>query len=316
MSSVVPSPAPLQVSDEFNAFVQLGSAVSGRGGRKAFSLLFGGQLSDRCLGIVASSKFCTKECEAGRGSCGVLSHGTKKFSPLKDTFYVKEIDGRCYMHPTFEAQDISLEGISKIQELKLTLKEFTAWFDDFKEGRLEGEWKKPASPPLVIKTTMSADELDIDSLVLETPKISTADLGIFMSPPKLSFDSEDDGPKDESDLMVEDKTTLLATICMERFANLKHKWTQTFLEVEASYSSVVKDLQHLHTYVSGCKHLRGYPDATDAGDSTTLWSKICQLGEMLQLQTSDVEQISSTTTERLRDIQHQQDSLRQECCHY
>jgi hypothetical protein len=83
MSSVVPSPAPLQVSGEFNAFVQLGSAVSGRGGCKAFSLLFGGQLSDRCLGIVASSKFCAKECEAGRGSCGVLSHGTKKFSLSK-----------------------------------------------------------------------------------------------------------------------------------------------------------------------------------------------------------------------------------------
>jgi hypothetical protein len=33
---------------------------------------------------------------------------------------------------------------------------------------------------------------------------------------------------------------------------------------------------------------------------------------MLQLQTSDVEQISSTTTERLRDIQYQQDSLRKE----
>jgi len=231
---------------------------------------------------------------------------------LKDTFYVKEIDGRCYMHPTFEAQDISSEGISKVQELKLTLKEFTAWFDDFKEGRLEGEWKKPVPPPLVIKTTASADELDIDSLVLETRKISTADLGIFMSPPKLSFDSEDDDLKDETVLTVEDKTTLLATICMERFANLKHKWTQTFLEVEASYSSVVKDLQHLRTYASGCKRLIGYPDATDAGDSTTLWSKIYQLGDMLQLQTSDVEQISSTTTERLMDIQHQQDSFRQE----
>jgi len=52
-------------------------------------------MKDRCLGMVASSKFCTKECKAGRGSCGILAHGTKKFTISDDSFYVKEIDG-CY----------------------------------------------------------------------------------------------------------------------------------------------------------------------------------------------------------------------------
>ncbi len=54
------------------------------------------------------------------------------------------------------------------------------------------------------------------------PKISTSEMGIFTLPPKLSFDSEDDGLKDEVGLSVDDKTSLLATICMERFATLKH----------------------------------------------------------------------------------------------
>jgi len=265
----------------------------GGGGGKAFSLLFSGQLEDRCLGVVASTKFCSKECDAGRGSCGVLSHGAKKFAMSKDTFYVKEIDGRCYMQPLFEATDISAEGVEKILEMKLTLKEFGAWFEDFKEGRLESWGKKPGPLPLVVKTSSSEDELEIISLELETPKISTANLGIFTSPPKLSFDSDDDGIKDEEGLTVDEKASLLASICMERFATLKHKWTQTFLEVEAGYSTVVKDLQNLRTYASGCKLLIGYLDAVDAGESATVWTKIYQLGDLLKIQTSDVEHLTT-----------------------
>jgi hypothetical protein len=230
----------------------------------------------------------------------------------KDTFYVKEIDGRCYMQPLFEATDISAEGVEKILEMKLTLKEFGAWFEDFKEGRLESWGKKPGPLPLVVKTSSSEDELEIISLELETPKISTANLGIFTSPPKLSFDSDDDGIKDEEGLTVDEKASLLASICMERFATLKHKWTQTFLEVEAGYSTVVKDLQNLRTYASGCKLLIGYLDAVDAGESATVWTKIYQLGDLLKIQTSDVEHLTTMMSAKLGDVQHQHGALRQD----
>lgn len=144
------------------------------------------------------------------------------------------------------------------------------------------------------------------------PKISTSEMGIFTLPPKLSFDSEDDGLKDEVGLSVNDKTSLLATSCMERFATLKHKWTKTFLEVEAGYSAVVKDLKQLQTYASGCKRLIGHPDVNDAGERTTLWSKIYQLGDILRNQNSDVEPLNTTTSGKLLEVQHKQDALRHE----
>jgi len=216
------------------------------------------------------------------------------------------------MHPFFEAKDISSEGISKVLEMKLTLKEFEAWFTDFKDGRLEAWWKNPPLSTLVIKTTSSEDELEIISLDLGTHKILTAQLGIFTSPPKLSFDSEDDNLKDEEGLSVEDKTTLLATFCMERFGTLKQKWTQTFLEVEAGYSSVVSDLKLLQTYASGCKRLIGYPDAGDAGERTTLWSKIYQLSDILRNHSTDVERFNNVTADKFHELQRQQEALRQD----
>ncbi len=75
---------------------------------------------------------------------------------------------------------------------------------------------------------------------------------------------------------------------------------------------VVKDLKQLQTYASGCKCLIGHPDVNDAGERTTLWSKIYQLGDILRNQNSDVEPLNTTTSGKLLEVQHKQDALRHE----
>jgi hypothetical protein len=209
----------------------------------------------------------------------VVAH-LKKFEPAKDSFFLKENETRAFIKPEFKCNSLSDDDIGAILGAKLTVKEFTTLFEELQEGR------RPDWMPIVLMPTeqpkddvFGALHMDVDDLV--SPKFATKDSGIFPLVPKLSFES-DNGEESafESPLSPEEVTKLLKEY-HKRFANLKSKWTQTFLKVEASYALVVKDLSLLHKMSSMLKTTVGVSEFSPPQDNS-LVSSMCLLTEDLK----------------------------------
>ncbi len=150
--------------------------------------------------------------------------------------------------------------IAAILEVKLSVKEFTTLFDDLNQGS-KPDWL------LAVPQNSTADVLDRTSILVPTdmeellsPKYATKDSGIFALFPKLSFGSDLDGEEVFESELTTDAIQNLLKEYQRRFINLKTKWTQTFLEVEASHALVVKDLALLHNSSLQLKEIVGSPD--------------------------------------------------------
>ena len=227
--------------------------AGGGGNRKVFSLVFGGELPAFCCGVIGTSKFCLKGA-----SCGVASH-SKKFDWDPMGFDLKENESRAFSKPLFKSDALAPAEIKAVLEVKLTVEEFTTLFDELKQG-LKPNWFPEANikeSSVQIGTT-AADEADEE---LVSPKFATKDSGIFELMPKLSFSSDEGQVTFESELSPAEVHSLLQEY-HKRFADLKTKWTQTFLEVEASHALVVKDLSLLHQVTSTLKTIVGTPDSS------------------------------------------------------
>jgi hypothetical protein len=149
--------------------------------------------------------------------------------------------------------------IKALLDVKLTVKEFTELFDDLKQGH-KPEWLA-TSVPATNDMFPEAGPIPLSlSEGLVSPKFVTKDSGMFALVPKLSFSSDCGGEEIfDSDLSADTIQALLKEY-HRRFSVLKSKWTQTFLEVEASHALVVKDLSFLHNASIGLKEVVGSPD--------------------------------------------------------
>jgi len=244
------SSSPSASSGEFQPFSAVGASLSGGGGRKTLSLVYGGRLSELCCGVIGTSKFCLK-----LAICGVAAH-SKKFEWDSNHFYLKENETRAFIKPTFTFSNPDSSDIDALLGVKLSAKEFTVLFEDLQEGR-RPEWM-PAQTvtPLEIDPVVHEDGED----ELTSPKFASKDSGIFALVPALSFDSDgDESDYGDAALSPEEITSLLREY-KKRFTSLKHKWTQTFLEVEASHTLVIKDLLLLHKAARMLKTVVGVPD--------------------------------------------------------
>jgi hypothetical protein len=182
----------------------------------------------------------------------------KKFEWDPSSFYLKENDSRAFIKPTFAFGNPDPLDIEAIQSIKFSLKEFTILFEELQEGR------RPDWMPHILSSGSYTDQADLSMVEepdeLTSPKFATKDSGIFALVPMLSFESDGEEPDQmESTLSPEEVSALLKEY-KKRFASLKSKWTQTFLEVEASHALVVKDLLLLHKSSSVLRSIIGTPD--------------------------------------------------------
>ncbi len=139
-------------------------------------------------------------------NCGVASH-SKKIDWDESTFYLKENETRAFSKPVFKCETLDPSEIEAILEVALSVKEFTTLFDHLNQGT-KPERLSAVSRKISVEVLEKA--LASASLVLEdlvSPKFATKD---------------------------------------RCFVDLKTKWTQTSLEVEASHALAVKDLALLH----------------------------------------------------------------------
>jgi hypothetical protein len=163
-----------------------------------------------------------KELVQGRTICGFVAHGSKKFAPNSNAYYIKEIDGRVLMQPEFKVPSISEHGQSELLGKRITLKEMEALVEDSNEGRLKNWWKL-SSKPLMVDIGPQVDLEDNFSFELESPKYASDSLGIFVVPPLLSFDSEAEGSQCEEAMATYAKDLKLASLCHQCFLALRNK---------------------------------------------------------------------------------------------
>ena len=233
-----------------------------------------------CLGMIGASKFCIKICEENQTGCGVAAHA-KKFSPLGNTFYMKENETRAFIKPAFEAPELTREAHDELLAKRYTLKELETLFEDLSEGRMPG-WVKEVTLPMgedqSLTIDVSASFEDIVSVELVSPKYSTENLGIFVKPPTLSFESEDEDIENDPYFSnLSDANGALKGVLTKMRANfmrLRDKWTQTFLEVEESHVNLVKDLQSIKKTSTALRKIMGKPDNKLAWERKTLWEGI------------------------------------------
>jgi len=129
--------------------------------------------------------------------------------------------------------------------MKLTLKEYTTLFEDLHQGHKPAWISSTESAFTIPKLEEPISNLDEGDEIV-SPKFATEDSGIFPLVPKLSFESDHGDNSMFDALLLPEVVTGLLKEFHKRFAGLKSKWTQTFLEGEASHALVVKDLSVLH----------------------------------------------------------------------
>jgi len=83
-----------------------------------FSLLYGGHAGILCRGLIGTSKFCLKVAS----NCGAQSH-TKKFDVEPSTFYLKEIENRAFINPSFKVENLDDSSLASFLSGRFTLKE-------------------------------------------------------------------------------------------------------------------------------------------------------------------------------------------------
>lgn len=277
-------------SGEFQPFTSIGFALAGGGGgRKMFTLFAGADSAGVCLGTIGSSKFCLKACEHDQISCGVASHGVKKFEPNSNGFYLKENDNKGFIKPELMAAGLNDLGIKELLEQKLTFKEFEMLFEDINGGQ-KPSWMKN-SPLLHLDLTHEkglekGDDQrgDSKSLELESPRLSTSTMGIFTVAPNLSFESDDDDVIVDELETKQDKLKVVTALneFRRRFLSIKYKWTQAFLEVEESHMSVVKDIKTLRDATSTLKRAIGRPEGMFEGTKEGIWAGLGYIAKQFQ----------------------------------
>ncbi len=206
----------------------------------------------------------------------------KKFKPELEVFYLKENDNRAFIKPVFQAPTLTPEARAELLSKKFSLKELKQLFEDLNSGR-KNDWLKLEEQEMQVGLMITTDKEeetvsdDEGSLLLETPKFSKENMGIFVLTPKLSFESIDEDAEKEAapDLSVNGED-LRASIneFRSRFSMIKSKWTQTFLEVEESHKSVLKDLTLLKNATTAVKKFVGRPLPNSVWTKMTVWDGI------------------------------------------
>jgi hypothetical protein len=306
-------------SGEFQPFVNVGLSLSGGGDRKTFALLYGGDAGRLCCGFIGSmsnSKFCIRAAP-----CGVAAHA-RKFEIDPVTFYLKENESRAFVNPSFKGDKLTEQDIRSLLTTKRTLKELTVYFEahDSKTSTIPEDLEKTienteqdSSPGLIVQAAESAMEIIAlnPSFDLESPRFLTDTAGIFSTPPQLSFDVDDEELNPFATLSASQPEDLVALLkeFHSRFVSLKTKWSQTFLEVDASHTLVVSDLKVLHDQTRSFKaQLLAVAELCKNTESAVLF-KLQHLTDRVQF----LEHSNVTHVDQLQqfkdDVQHCQDNV-------
>ncbi len=306
------------------------------GAGKRFLFCHEASTEELCYGVVGSSKFCIKPLVPGSKSCGVVSHGGRKFSPLTHTFYIKESDSKAYCQPGFYAELDSPSCLNKLLGQAFSLDEWSGVFAAISSNKPPA-WLTEDS--LVMRdelTSLRKDDLALDTInrdsvvdgraphiMVHSPSQAQARTGIFFQTPSLSFgddsvetsisesSSEGKGTSDDENSMKKIHRKL--RVFHDRFKSIKSKWSQTFHEVEAGYLMVIKDVSRLHEATQNVRSEVGSPSSVGSYTPRSLWDGLTHVaGEhstnFFQLRQS-LTNIQSRVDHLTTDTKHQKQMI-------
>jgi hypothetical protein len=290
-------------SGEFNAFTSIGVSVAG-GGPKRELWVFSEDKSP-CLGKVGvnNNKFCVKPRLEGLLHCGTGRHSVK-FQPEKDVAYIKVTENQVYSSPVLALDQFTPSQKEKILKWSFQAAEWEADLKAFADG---------APPSWMVEILESEDEHSEKeeqvSVDLITPSGARAKQGVFDIIPTFSFDSlKSDEFEDKEDIGDESvvPTADSKLLKMEaKILKLKGKLTRPFLDIDASYTIMVKDVHKLHDKI---KTIGNYVGSYPGGfkDSAMNLSKMVYSSSV---KISDLVQYNEKVSPWLSTIQSAIDSI-------
>jgi hypothetical protein len=266
-------------SGESNLFTMLGSALVAGGvggsGKKRVGLLVSPHASDYCMGLINTTKFCTRKV----GTCVVATHASKKFHSEDFMGYVRDTDIRAWCQPALDVSSLNRAQVNRLQEIQLSVAEWIELFHQLKLG----------STPKWLDIGEMGDVKQSDGLLVDTTADAGADLmspfahaqngGLLNLIPALSFDDSVDSTTPDFSAEDLDPSEIAAYIGKFRanFHSLKQKWMRAFMEIESSYGMVVNDLQKLNQLSTNHQQEIGLKPDQESSTNSTLWSNIYAL---------------------------------------
>jgi len=307
-------------SGESTPYMLLGSVLVAGGagsstgsGKKRVSILIAPNAEEYCMGLINNSKFCTRK----PSTCIVAAHGSKKFHPADSTSYLRDTEIRAWCQPEIDVSKLNRAQLNRLRETQLTVTEWTELSAQMKQGDVP-KWlafgaTKEQNPNLEIDTKVEA------GLDLMSPFAQEQSGSLLNLIPTLSYDDSVDSSESgfsPEDLELRDIATYVGKF-RANFHHLKQKWMRAFVEVEAGYGLVVKDLQKLGQATIMCQqNIGSHPISDDkatigsrpmSDDKATLWSSFTALqGTVLSATTS----LTGHATQ-IGELSHQQTSLTQ-----
>jgi len=236
--------------------------------------------------------------ESSGGKCSVASH-VKKFSPAEDDFYIKEMDTKAWCTPSY-----NVAGLSEDQRVFLLNHQLprSEWDDTFDllQRKLIPSWIKNAGASKLWSAVESAEPA---SFSLTSPKLATADTGLFQLIPTLSYDLVDLDPS----VPPSDSIDHLVIGVNDRFRTIKSKWSTAFCEIEAGYLVVIDDIKQLQNHLTSIMTQLGTQVGSDPDQS--VWSKLEAVSLQVAAATDALQTHVTASAGNLRKVSTQCDDL-------
>ncbi len=285
-------------SGEYNVFSAVGSSVAGGGITR--ELWFLDVNKHPCLGKVGVAKFCAKECEKGKTSCGTVRH-VSKFSVKRDGAYIHASENQVFCAPCLELGGFSDSQRAKLLSLSKTTAEWNLLIKSLTDGDVP-EWLEESE-----SKTNDVDDLSEGpgSLQLLSPMASDAKHGVFLEFPNFSFDSES-SENMETEEVVEGESAIAKKLVKleQRVSVLKLKLARPFTDIEASYALVVADIGKINERLKALLTGVGPPVAVEGRNQVPVWSAIKGLYERFTL----------ISNEKIKG-EHQVSEIKADCVH-
>jgi len=216
-----------------------------------------------CFGVINQHKFCTKAVDDGSG-CTMVSH-QRKFSPKPDHGYLLNTEVRAFCVPCYDMKLLSPAQVLCLHGVTFARPEWDSIFAQLAAKK----------PPKWLAFELDTSQAPTPSrgLVLQEStdeRLSPHNGGLLTSVPSLSFDTSVDGDDFTSDPDWSDHSTLVFQVrhLSTHFASLKAKWCKAFMEVDAGYSVLVRNLHQLQENTSAIRVDLGTPPMDSMFQST------------------------------------------------
>jgi hypothetical protein len=233
---------------------------------------------------------CIKICATGNMTCGILSH-VNKCNVLEQSAFIYASDTSVYSSPYLQVDVLSKPQVAKFASMKQTAREWEKEVNRINAGEFP-EW-------LLDKEDVNFQENEQDNISNKEPAMDLLSpvacerkQGIFDIVPSLSFDSASSDKSLEScvvEASLEDKVATLDV----HLRRLRDKLVRPFNDIEASYVTLVGDMNKINSRVKELFTSIGAASLIRGKNYNTIWGAVQAISVEVTSLESDWSNISN-----------------------